>query len=38
MKTEKKICECKKPVPQLKVSENGIYSYCLKCAKEYKHK
>lgn len=29
-------CECKIPEPQIKVSENGIYSYCKKCCKNYK--
>jgi len=28
-------CICKIPEPRLKVSENGTYSYCEKCAKTY---
>ena len=26
-------CVCKIPEPKLKVSENGTYAYCEKCAK-----
>ena len=33
-----KDCECKIPDPQIKVSENGIDSYCKKCCKNYKRK
>ena len=28
-------CVCKTPEPRLKVSENGTYAYCEKCAKTY---
>jgi hypothetical protein len=28
-------CVCKIPEPRLKVSENGTYAYCEKCAKTY---
>jgi len=28
-------CVCKMPEPRLKVSENGTYAYCEKCAKTY---
>ena len=28
-------CICKIPEPRLKVSENGTYAYCKKCAKTY---
>jgi len=31
-------CKCKIPEPQIKVSENGINSYCKKCCKNYKSK
>ena len=32
---EKEKCSCKTPEPRTKVSENGIYSYCIKCVKTY---
>tara|TARA_R110002049_G_scaffold309180_1_gene518145 strand:- start:30760 stop:31038 length:279 start_codon:yes stop_codon:yes gene_type:complete len=28
-------CVCKIPEPRLKVSENGIFSYCNNCSKTY---
>ena len=27
----KDMCKCKIPQPQIKVSENGIYAFCIKC-------
>jgi hypothetical protein len=33
---EKEICVCKNPDPVSKVSENGIFTYCMKCSKTYK--
>ena len=27
----KKLCNCKTPRPQMKVSENGISGYCANC-------
>lgn len=32
---DKEKCSCKIPEPRIKVSENGIYSYCNKCGKTY---
>ena len=29
------ICVCKIPEPRMKVSENGVYSYCNNCSCEY---
>ena len=31
-------CVCKIPEPRMKNSENGVSSYCNKCAKSYSQK
>lgn len=35
-KPKREFCKCKIPEPRMKNSENGIYSYCKICKKEYK--